>query len=275
MRNSVDGFAGHAPGNTTAFGWAGRPAGVTLGELIKRGEHLHASIPVLRLWANSPAVKLPGAQYSPPRGESGKVIFHRDGAYYLDDGAKSAGEGHLFQGEAELADAIARARAGDAEAWGDLYRQYAAAIFRFCRRALPTHEDAEDATVEIFMKLREKLGQYDPERPFSSWLYKVAANHCWDMLRRRHTRQDLETERRREVAAGVFRSRAAFAADRGADCRRAARRSGAIAAASAHGSDAALLRRLQLRRNCRNAALAPRSGGHHALAGASSIAPRT
>jgi RNA polymerase sigma factor (sigma-70 family) len=100
----------------------------------------------------------------------------------------------VFQGEAELAAAIARARAGDAEAWGDLYRRYAPAIFRFCRRALRTHEDAEDATVEIFMKLREKLGQYDPARPFSIWLYKVAANHCWDMLRRRHTRQDLETD---------------------------------------------------------------------------------
>jgi len=100
----------------------------------------------------------------------------------------------VFQGEAELANAIARARSGDAQAWGDLYRQYAAAIFRFCRRALPTHEDAEDTTIEIFMKLREKLGQYDPERSFSSWLYKVAANHCWDMLRRRHSRQDLETE---------------------------------------------------------------------------------
>ncbi len=104
-----------------------------------------------------------------------------------------APEKTIFQGEAELADAIARARAGDAEAWGDLYRRYAPAIFRFCRRALPTREDAEDATVEIFMKLREKLGQYDPGRPFSSWLYKVAANHCWDLLRRRHTRQDLET----------------------------------------------------------------------------------
>jgi len=98
------------------------------------------------------------------------------------------------KGEAELADAIARARAGDAEAWGDLYRRYAPAIFRFCRRTLRTHEDAEDATVEIFMKLREKLGQYDPERPFSSWLYKVAANHCWDTLRRRKIRQDKETE---------------------------------------------------------------------------------
>ena len=40
---------------------------------------------------------------------------------------------------------IARAKAGDAEAWGELYHQYAPAIFRFCRRAMPTREDAEDA----------------------------------------------------------------------------------------------------------------------------------
>jgi RNA polymerase sigma factor (sigma-70 family) len=55
---------------------------------------------------------------------------------------------------------VARARAGDAEAW----------------------------------KIRDKLDQYDATRPFSSWLYKVAANHCWDLLRRRKIRQDKETD---------------------------------------------------------------------------------
>ncbi len=97
-------------------------------------------------------------------------------------------------GEANLADTIARARAGDAEAWGEIYRLHAAAIFRFCRRALPTREDAEDATTEIFLKVHEKLAQYDAQRPFAAWLYKVSANHCWDILRRRRIRQDLETE---------------------------------------------------------------------------------
>lgn len=97
-------------------------------------------------------------------------------------------------GEANLADTIARARAGDAEAWGEIYRQFAAPIFRFCRRALPTREDAEDATTEIFLKVREKLAQYDAQRPFAAWLYRVSANHCWDILRRRRIRQDLETD---------------------------------------------------------------------------------
>ncbi len=95
-------------------------------------------------------------------------------------------------GHIEPTELIARARAGDTVAWGDLYREYAPAIFRFCRRAMPTREDAEDATMEIFMKLRDKLSQYDASRSFTAWLYKVSANHCWDMLRRRKVRQDKE-----------------------------------------------------------------------------------
>src|ERR1700733_11575595 len=102
---------------------------------------------------------------------------------------KSIGE----MSTAELADLLAQVRAGDSDAWGELYRRYAPAIFRFCRRALPTREDAEDATTEIFMKVRQKLGLYDSSRPFTAWLYKVASNHCWDTLRRRRIRQDLET----------------------------------------------------------------------------------
>src|SRR2546427_8689304 len=57
---------------------------------------------------------------------------------------------------------------------------------------MPTREDAEDATMEVFMKVREKLGQFDASRSFSAWLYRVAANHCWDLLRRRRGRQGKE-----------------------------------------------------------------------------------
>jgi RNA polymerase sigma-70 factor, ECF subfamily len=97
-------------------------------------------------------------------------------------------------GGADLAATVARAQSGDRDAWGELYRQFAAPLFRFCRRVLHTREDAEDAAMDIMVKLQGKLGQYDPARPFSAWLYRVAANHCWDLLRRRKVRQDLETE---------------------------------------------------------------------------------
>jgi RNA polymerase sigma-70 factor (ECF subfamily) len=97
-------------------------------------------------------------------------------------------------GKTEPAVAISRAQAGDTDAWGQIYQEFAPAIFRFCRRALPTREDAEDATMEIFVKVHEKLRQYDSTRSFTAWLYKVSANHCWDLLRRRKLRQDKETE---------------------------------------------------------------------------------
>jgi len=102
-------------------------------------------------------------------------------------------------GKTEPIELIAQARTGDTQAWGDLYREYAPAIFRFCRRAMPTREDAEDATMEIFMKLRDKLVQYDTSRSFTAWLYKIAANHCWDMLRRRKARHDKDMDDIEEV----------------------------------------------------------------------------
>lgn len=92
-----------------------------------------------------------------------------------------------------LAELVARARDGNHDAWAQIYTQFAPGIFRFCRRAMPSREDAEDATSEVFLKVRSKLDQYDPSRPFNAWLYRVAANQCWDLLRRRRVRQDLET----------------------------------------------------------------------------------
>lgn len=92
-----------------------------------------------------------------------------------------------------LAELVARARGGNHDAWAQIYTQFAPGIFRFCRRAMPSREDAEDATSEVFLKVRSKLDQYDPSRPFNAWLYRVAANQCWDLLRRRRVRQDLET----------------------------------------------------------------------------------
>src|SRR5437868_15258410 len=97
-------------------------------------------------------------------------------------------------GITERTEAIARARAGDADAWGELYREYAPAIFRFCRRAIPTREDPEDATMEIFMKLKGKPNQYDTTRSFSAWQFKVSVNHSIDILRLRQNRQNKKPE---------------------------------------------------------------------------------
>jgi RNA polymerase sigma-70 factor (ECF subfamily) len=94
--------------------------------------------------------------------------------------------------QASLALKVERAREGDSEAWGEVYRDLSPLVFRLCRRILPTREDAEDATGEIFLKAHIHLDQYDAARPFKAWLYRVSANHCWDELRKRRSRKEIE-----------------------------------------------------------------------------------
>ncbi|MEE9179410.1 MAG: sigma-70 family RNA polymerase sigma factor [Vicinamibacteria bacterium] len=94
--------------------------------------------------------------------------------------------------QADLARNVARVRAGETDAWGQLYEELAPSVFRLCRRVLPTREDTEDATTEIFLKVRLRLDQYDSSRPFRPWLYKLASNHCWDELRKRQVRGETE-----------------------------------------------------------------------------------
>jgi len=97
--------------------------------------------------------------------------------------------------------------------------------------------------MEVFVKVKEKLHQYDSTRPFSSWLYKVAANHCWDLLRRRKIRQDKETEDVETVPLEHPDANQLEQLDRKADERRSTEGAGQTASAGAHGSGPALLLR--------------------------------
>ncbi|MBI4465921.1 MAG: sigma-70 family RNA polymerase sigma factor [Acidobacteria bacterium] len=85
---------------------------------------------------------------------------------------------------------LPRARAGDAEAFADLYRAFSRRVFGLCRHLLGSTESAEDATSEVFLRAQRAMSSYDSALPFSRWLLAIAANHCVDLLRRRR----LETQ---------------------------------------------------------------------------------
>jgi len=98
--------------------------------------------------------------------------------------------------DAVPAEVIRHAREGDGEAFAELYRRFSRRVFGLCLHLLGKREDAEDATSEVFMKLRTALGRYDDALPFRPWLTGVAAKHCLDRLRRRRREKSLfETER--------------------------------------------------------------------------------
>jgi RNA polymerase sigma-70 factor (ECF subfamily) len=95
-------------------------------------------------------------------------------------------------GRGDLETLVELARAGSSAAWGRVYETLAPSVFRICRRALASREDAEDATSEIFLKARVRLASYDSSRPFTPWLYRVTANHCWDEIRKRRSRAEID-----------------------------------------------------------------------------------
>ena len=79
---------------------------------------------------------------------------------------------------------IQRAQHGDANAFGDLYEQQLAAIYRYVFYRVGNVAEAEDLTETVFLKAWEALGHYRRrEVPFSAWLYRIAHNVIVDRYR--------------------------------------------------------------------------------------------
>ena len=81
---------------------------------------------------------------------------------------------------------VERARRGDREAYGELYRLHHAAVFRLARFRLGGEQAAEDAAAETFARAWAALPRYRfTGAPFSAWLYAIARNVSADEQRRR------------------------------------------------------------------------------------------
>lgn len=78
------------------------------------------------------------------------------------------------------------AKAGDAEAFGELYQHYLDAIYRYIYFRVEIVQDAEDLTEQVFLRAWEALPDYKQcGYPFSSWLYRIAHNITVDYHRRK------------------------------------------------------------------------------------------
>ncbi len=80
---------------------------------------------------------------------------------------------------------IARAQRGDANAFARLYDRHVDAIYRYISLRVPTQEQAEDLTEDVFLRAWQNIGRFRPERPFLHWLYRIAHNRVVDEHRRK------------------------------------------------------------------------------------------
>ena len=63
---------------------------------------------------------------------------------------------------------------GDLEAFGCLYDRYGQAVFRFLLRLLRDRAGAEDLVQQVFLRVHESRGAYDPRRSFRTWIFTIA-----------------------------------------------------------------------------------------------------
>ena len=74
--------------------------------------------------------------------------------------------------------------AGDASAFDELIRAHEDRVFAVCLRMLRDREAALDATQETFATVLREADRFAGRSAFSTWLYRVAVNTCYDALRR-------------------------------------------------------------------------------------------
>ena len=69
-----------------------------------------------------------------------------------------------------------------------LYEEHSRAIYYLALRFLADPQKAEDATHDVFLKAFRKLDQFRREASIRTWLYRIAINHCQNLLQSWHNR---------------------------------------------------------------------------------------
>ena len=130
---------------------------------------------------------------------SGGNVFHRSGArkrynekiltpHQNECGRKT---GNLTDarraqgGKLSEAEAIDRAKQGDAEAFEALYSLHKRRVYSLCLRMTSNTAAAEDLTQEAFLQLFRKIGTFRGESAFSTWLHRMAVNVVLMQLRKK------------------------------------------------------------------------------------------
>ena len=64
----------------------------------------------------------------------------------------------------------------------------------YCAAALSDSSMADDAAQEVFIKAYQALSRFQGNAAFSTWIYRIAVNHCTDLLRKKIRHRTLSWE---------------------------------------------------------------------------------
>ena len=87
---------------------------------------------------------------------------------------------------------VARAGAGDQEAFEQLVRDNQNRVYSLAVRLVGDREEAADLAQEAFLRAWQGLAAFQGESSFATWIYRLTTNVCIDYLRRKKRRQEVE-----------------------------------------------------------------------------------
>lgn len=73
---------------------------------------------------------------------------------------------------------------GNKQAYAHIINKYKNQLYATILRMTRNPQNAQDLVQEAFVKVYQQLGKYDKRGAFSSWIYRVAINHCMDEFRK-------------------------------------------------------------------------------------------
>jgi RNA polymerase sigma factor (sigma-70 family) len=91
----------------------------------------------------------------------------------------------------EIKYTIGRVMDGDKEAFGTLVDAHKDMVYTVCLRMLTSEADAEEAAQDVFVKAYRAIASFQAKAKFSTWLYRIAYNHCISVIRKKVKMIDL------------------------------------------------------------------------------------
>ena len=89
---------------------------------------------------------------------------------------------------------VERYRNGDRDAFTDLVVRYQRPIYNAAFWILRSADDAKDIAQDVFLKVAERLDEYDSHHRFFSWIYRIAVNESLNLLRQNGHQEWLDDE---------------------------------------------------------------------------------
>ena len=90
--------------------------------------------------------------------------------------------------------ALAAFRRGDRQAFIGLVERYQRPVYNAAFWVLRRPDDAADVAQTVFLRVIERLDDYDPQYRFFSWIYRIAVNEALDVLRRNGREEPLDDD---------------------------------------------------------------------------------